>query len=157
MMMTTMIWVLVAEGQSELLVKSDEVEKYVNGLPDMIQGSVMVSKPNTMQDAVEFATELKDKKIRSLADRQAKNKRKLDDTSRNNQDQQQPFKRHMWQGPILLGPRKRKFTGDLNLCALNATTIIIGSVLPSAPTTRGMTIWPRTIEASLLLLIIREP
>ncbi|GJQ91854.1 hypothetical protein Tco_0002993 [Tanacetum coccineum] len=37
--------------------ESDEVEKYVGGLPDMIQGSVMASKPKTMQEAIEFATE----------------------------------------------------------------------------------------------------
>ncbi|GJS30021.1 putative reverse transcriptase domain-containing protein [Tanacetum coccineum] len=30
------------------------VEKYVGGLPDMILGSVMASKPKTMQDAIEF-------------------------------------------------------------------------------------------------------
>ncbi|GKF88747.1 reverse transcriptase domain-containing protein, partial [Tanacetum coccineum] len=36
------------------LEESDEVEKYVDGLPDMIQGSVMASKPKTMQDAIEF-------------------------------------------------------------------------------------------------------
>ncbi|GKC64978.1 hypothetical protein Tco_1097576 [Tanacetum coccineum] len=126
------------------LEESDKVEKFVNGLLGMIQGSMMASKPNTMQDVVEFDTELKDQKIRSLVDREAKNKRKLDETSRNNQNQQQSFKRHMWQGPILLGPRKRKCTGDLNLYALNTTTITIGSVLPSAPTARGMAIWPRT-------------
>ncbi|GJU63244.1 putative reverse transcriptase domain-containing protein [Tanacetum coccineum] len=40
--------------------ESDEVEKYVGELPDMIQGSVMASKPKTMQDAIEFATELMD-------------------------------------------------------------------------------------------------
>ncbi|GJU83927.1 hypothetical protein Tco_1291473 [Tanacetum coccineum] len=68
-------------------------EKYVGGLPDMIQGSVMASKPNTMQDAIEFAIELMDQKIRTFAKRQAKNKRKLDDNSRNNQNQQQPFKK----------------------------------------------------------------
>ncbi|GKD71720.1 hypothetical protein Tco_1325810 [Tanacetum coccineum] len=34
------------------LEESDEVEKYVGGLPDMIHGSVMASKPKTMQDAV---------------------------------------------------------------------------------------------------------
>ncbi|GJY41915.1 hypothetical protein Tco_0429185 [Tanacetum coccineum] len=72
----------------ELWNLKDEVEKYVRGLLDMIQGSVMAFKPKTMQDAIEFATELMDKKIRSLADRQAENKRKLDDTSSNNQKQQ---------------------------------------------------------------------
>ncbi|GJX22688.1 putative reverse transcriptase domain-containing protein [Tanacetum coccineum] len=44
-------------------LKSDKIEKYVGGLPDMIHGSVMASKPKTMQDAVEFATKLMDKKI----------------------------------------------------------------------------------------------
>ncbi|GJT83358.1 hypothetical protein Tco_1057700 [Tanacetum coccineum] len=43
--------------------KSDEVEKYVGGLPDMIQGSVMASKPKTMQDAIEIANDLMDQKI----------------------------------------------------------------------------------------------
>ncbi|GJS64222.1 putative reverse transcriptase domain-containing protein [Tanacetum coccineum] len=43
--------------------ESDKIEKYVGGLPDMIHGSVMASKPKTMQDAIKFATELMDKKI----------------------------------------------------------------------------------------------
>nr|GEX27898.1 putative reverse transcriptase domain-containing protein [Tanacetum cinerariifolium] len=43
--------------------ESCEVTKYVSGLPNMIQGSVMTSKPKTMQDAIEFATELMDQKI----------------------------------------------------------------------------------------------
>ncbi|GKA81754.1 putative reverse transcriptase domain-containing protein [Tanacetum coccineum] len=74
--------------------ESDKVKKYVGGLPDMIQGSVMASKPKKMHDAIEFATELMDQKIHTLAERQAENKRKLEDTSRNNQNKQQPFKRH---------------------------------------------------------------
>ncbi|GJX88340.1 reverse transcriptase domain-containing protein [Tanacetum coccineum] len=70
--------------------ESDEVEKYVGGLPDMIQGSVMASKPKTMQDAIEFANDLMDQKICTFAKRQAKNKRKLDN---DNQAQQQPPKK----------------------------------------------------------------
>ncbi|GKA01454.1 putative reverse transcriptase domain-containing protein [Tanacetum coccineum] len=50
--------------------ESDKVEKYVDGLPDMIHGSVMESKPKTMQDAIEFATELMDQKIRTLVELQ---------------------------------------------------------------------------------------
>ncbi|GKF58814.1 putative reverse transcriptase domain-containing protein [Tanacetum coccineum] len=38
----------------------DQVEKYIGGLPDTIHGSVMATKPKTMQDAIEFATELLD-------------------------------------------------------------------------------------------------
>ncbi|GJV85957.1 putative reverse transcriptase domain-containing protein [Tanacetum coccineum] len=74
--------------------ESDEVEKYVGGLPDMIQGSVMASKPKKMQDTIEFATELMDQKIHTLAECQVENKRKFEHTSRNNKNQQQPFKRH---------------------------------------------------------------
>ncbi|GKD61967.1 hypothetical protein Tco_1299476 [Tanacetum coccineum] len=64
--------------------ESDKIGKYVGGLPDMIHGSVMASKPKTMQDAIEFATELMDKKISTLVERQIENKRKLDN---NNQAQ----------------------------------------------------------------------
>ncbi|GKF48734.1 hypothetical protein Tco_0141985, partial [Tanacetum coccineum] len=49
----------------------DQVKKYVGGLPNMIHGSVMATKPKTMQDAIEFATELMDKKINTWAERQA--------------------------------------------------------------------------------------
>ncbi|GJU62307.1 putative reverse transcriptase domain-containing protein [Tanacetum coccineum] len=69
--------------------ESDKIEKYVGGLPDMIHGSVVASKPKTMQDAVEIATELMDKKIRTFDERQTESKRKFEDTSRNTQNQQQ--------------------------------------------------------------------
>ncbi|GJS79962.1 hypothetical protein Tco_0729843 [Tanacetum coccineum] len=49
--------------------ESDKVEKYVGGLPDMIHGSVMATKPKTMQDAIEFATELMDKKFSTFAEK----------------------------------------------------------------------------------------
>ncbi|GKF95084.1 hypothetical protein Tco_0287819, partial [Tanacetum coccineum] len=64
----------------------DQVKKYVGGLPDKIHGSVMATKPKTMQDAI------MDKKINTWAERQADNKRKSDVTARNNQNQQ-PNKR----------------------------------------------------------------
>ncbi|GJZ84103.1 putative reverse transcriptase domain-containing protein [Tanacetum coccineum] len=54
----------------------NQVEKYVGGLPDTIHGSVMETKPKTIQDAIEFATELIDKKINTWAEHQADNKRK---------------------------------------------------------------------------------
>ncbi|GKC78558.1 putative reverse transcriptase domain-containing protein, partial [Tanacetum coccineum] len=91
-----------------LKVKGIRFEKYVGGLPDMIHRSVMVFKPKTMQDAIEFATELMDQKIRTLAERQAKNKRKFEDTSRNNQNQQQPFKRYNVARAYTAGPGEKK-------------------------------------------------
>ncbi|GKB16910.1 reverse transcriptase domain-containing protein [Tanacetum coccineum] len=70
----------------ELKVKeSDKIKKYVDGLPDMIHGSVVASKPKTMQEATEMAIEVMDKRIRTFADRQTENKRKPD----NNQQPQQ--------------------------------------------------------------------
>ncbi|GJU69728.1 reverse transcriptase domain-containing protein [Tanacetum coccineum] len=59
--------------------ESDKIERYVGGLPDMIHGSVVASKPKTMEEAIEIATELMDKKIRTFAERQTENKRKQDD------------------------------------------------------------------------------
>ncbi|GJW62057.1 putative reverse transcriptase domain-containing protein [Tanacetum coccineum] len=35
----------------------DKIEKYIDGLPDMILGSVKASKPKTMQEAIEFTTD----------------------------------------------------------------------------------------------------
>nr|GFB23793.1 putative reverse transcriptase domain-containing protein [Tanacetum cinerariifolium] len=49
--------------------ESDKIEKYIGGLPDMIHGSVVASKPKTMQEAIEIATELMDKKIRTFIER----------------------------------------------------------------------------------------
>ncbi|GJT02898.1 reverse transcriptase domain-containing protein [Tanacetum coccineum] len=54
--------------------ESDKIEKYVGGFPNMIHGSVMASKPKTMQDAIEFATELMDKKIITFVERPGKKK-----------------------------------------------------------------------------------
>ncbi|GKC06278.1 reverse transcriptase domain-containing protein [Tanacetum coccineum] len=48
--------------------ESVKIKRYIGGLPDMIHGSVMASKPKTMQEAVEMATELMDKKISTLAE-----------------------------------------------------------------------------------------
>ncbi|GKD61666.1 reverse transcriptase domain-containing protein [Tanacetum coccineum] len=69
--------------------ESDKIEKYVSGLPDMINESVVASKPKTMQDEVEIATELMDKKICTFVERQTESKRNFEDTSRNTQNQQQ--------------------------------------------------------------------
>nr|GEW09557.1 putative reverse transcriptase domain-containing protein [Tanacetum cinerariifolium] len=70
--------------------ESDEIERYVGGLPEMIRGNVMSYEPKSMQKAIKFAN---DQKHLGIADRQANNKRKFDNTSRNQQNQQ-PFKRN---------------------------------------------------------------
>nr|GEX07970.1 putative reverse transcriptase domain-containing protein [Tanacetum cinerariifolium] len=69
--------------------ESDRVEKYVGGLPDMIYGSVVASKPKTMQEDIEIATELMDKKVRTFAECETTSKRKFENTSRTTRNQQQ--------------------------------------------------------------------
>ncbi|GJX68148.1 putative reverse transcriptase domain-containing protein [Tanacetum coccineum] len=70
--------------------ESNKIERYIGGLPDMIHGSVVASKPKTIQEATKIATELMDKRIHTFAERQTENKRKQD-----NNQQQQP--QNKWQ------------------------------------------------------------
>nr|GEZ32821.1 hypothetical protein [Tanacetum cinerariifolium] len=75
------------------LEESDEIESYVGGLPEMIRGNVMSYEPKSMPKAIEFANDQMDQKLLGIADRQADNKRKFGNTSRNQQNQQ-PFRRN---------------------------------------------------------------
>nr|GEY85803.1 hypothetical protein [Tanacetum cinerariifolium] len=98
--------------------ESDKIEKYVDGLTDMIHGSVMASKSNTMQDAIKFATELMDKKIHTFSKRQTENKKKSEDTSRNNQNQQQQNKRQNIGRAYTAGSGEKKpYGGSKPLCS----------------------------------------
>ncbi|GJU78487.1 putative reverse transcriptase domain-containing protein [Tanacetum coccineum] len=57
----------------------DKIDKYISvlgGLPDMIHGSVKASKPKTMQEAIEFTTELIDEKTHAYAECQEEKKRR---------------------------------------------------------------------------------
>nr|GEV46836.1 hypothetical protein [Tanacetum cinerariifolium] len=70
-----------------------------------------------IQDAIVFATELMDQKICTFADRQAENKRKLYDNTKNNQTQQQPFKKQNVAKAYIVGPGDNKeYGGSLPLC-----------------------------------------
>ncbi|GJZ71798.1 putative reverse transcriptase domain-containing protein [Tanacetum coccineum] len=104
-MTNAQIKALIAQGVADVLAKIEANKTSRNGDDNHDSGTSsrrterasreeVASKPKIMQDAIEFATELTDQKIRSLTNHQAKNKRKFDDTSRDNQNQQQPFKRH---------------------------------------------------------------
>ncbi|GJR01447.1 putative reverse transcriptase domain-containing protein [Tanacetum coccineum] len=81
---------LEAELWNLKVKESNKIERYVGGLPDMIHESVVAPKPKTMQEAIEIATELMDKKIHTFVEHQTKNKRKHDD---NQQQQRQENKR----------------------------------------------------------------
>ncbi|GJT43165.1 reverse transcriptase domain-containing protein [Tanacetum coccineum] len=76
------------------LKESNEIEKYVGGLPNMIHGS-----------------------IRTITERQTKNKRKLDDNSSDNNAQQPPFKRQNVARAYSARPsEKKEYAGTLPLC-----------------------------------------
>nr|GEY60892.1 hypothetical protein [Tanacetum cinerariifolium] len=97
--------------------ESDKIKRYVGGFLNMIHESVMASKPNTMQDVVEFATELMDKKICTFVERQTKNKMKSEDTAKNNQNQQQQNKRQNTSRAYTTGSGKKKpYEGSKPLC-----------------------------------------
>ncbi|GJU06477.1 reverse transcriptase domain-containing protein [Tanacetum coccineum] len=92
----------------------DEVEKYVGGLPNMIQGNVMSARPKTMQEAIELANDLMNQKVRAYAERQAENKRKFDN---NNQAQQQlPKRQNVVQAYTIGSGEKKEYVGTLLLC-----------------------------------------
>ncbi|GJV48429.1 putative reverse transcriptase domain-containing protein [Tanacetum coccineum] len=65
--------------------ETEKVDKYISGLPDNIYGNVMSARPKTRDDTMELANDLMDQKLRTYAERQNENKRKADDSSRNNQ------------------------------------------------------------------------
>nr|GEX68170.1 putative reverse transcriptase domain-containing protein [Tanacetum cinerariifolium] len=69
------------------------------------------------EDTIDFGTELMDQKIRTFADRQVEQKRKLDDNSRSNQNQQQSFKRKNVARDYTAGPKDKKvYGGSKPLC-----------------------------------------
>ncbi|GJS30913.1 putative reverse transcriptase domain-containing protein, partial [Tanacetum coccineum] len=70
-----------------------EVEKYIGGLLDNIQGNVIATEPTRLQDAIRVANNLMDQKLKGYAIKNAENKRRFDSNSRDNRQQQQPFKR----------------------------------------------------------------
>nr|GEU56213.1 hypothetical protein [Tanacetum cinerariifolium] len=91
-----------------------KVDKYISGFPDNIHGNVMSVRPKTLDDAIELANDLMDHKLCTYAERQSDNKRKADDSSRNNQ---QPHKKQNVAKAYTTGPSEKKaYTRNLPLC-----------------------------------------
>nr|GFC75589.1 hypothetical protein [Tanacetum cinerariifolium] len=72
--------------------KEDKVERFVRGLPDNIQGNLIVVEPTKLQDAIRIANNLMDQKLKGYA-RSAETKRRLGNNPRDNHGQQPVFKR----------------------------------------------------------------
>nr|GEX10177.1 putative reverse transcriptase domain-containing protein [Tanacetum cinerariifolium] len=112
--------------------ESDKIEKYIGCLLDIIHGSVMASKPKTIQDAIDFANELMDKKIRTFIERQDENKksfRTLQGTIKTNNNK---TRGKTLVEPTQLGLVIKRSMVDLCRNVLSATTIITVHVHRSA-------------------------
>nr|GEX82211.1 hypothetical protein [Tanacetum cinerariifolium] len=98
--------------------ETKKIDKYISGLPDNIYGSVKASKPKTLDETIELANNLMDQKLRTYAERQTNNKKKADDSFRNNHGlQQQPLKRQNINKVYNMGMGKKKpYSGNFPKC-----------------------------------------
>ncbi|GKD63963.1 putative reverse transcriptase domain-containing protein [Tanacetum coccineum] len=117
-----------------LIDETEKVDKYISGLPDNIHGNVMSARPKTLNEAIELANDLMDQKLHTYAERQNDNKRKADDSSRNNQ---QPHKKQNVARVYTAGPGEKRLILELYLCAPNAITTTPGNVHPNVENARG--------------------
>ncbi|GJQ90269.1 putative reverse transcriptase domain-containing protein [Tanacetum coccineum] len=98
--------------------EADKIERYVGGMPDPIYSSVVASKPKTMQEAIEMATGLMDRRINTLAE----NKRKLEDTPRNNQTYQQNKRQNTGRAYAAGNGDRKPYEGTKPRCPKNPGT-----------------------------------
>nr|GFA35814.1 hypothetical protein [Tanacetum cinerariifolium] len=118
--------------------ESGEIERYVGGLPEMIRGNVMSYEQKSMKKAIESANDQMDQKLLGIADRQAENKIKFDNTLRNQQNQQ-PFRRNNNVAQAYAaGSGEKPYRGTKPL--LNATSTMMDHVASNTPTARGLAI-----------------
>nr|GEX77458.1 putative reverse transcriptase domain-containing protein [Tanacetum cinerariifolium] len=121
-----------------------KVEKYIDRLPDTIHDSVKATRPKTMQEAIEFATELMDKRIRDVVE----NKRKFEGTSRNNQNQPQHNKRQNTGRAYAVGT----IEADLQMPTTTPLTTTTATITTTITTT---TATPTTTTATATTIIRR--
>nr|GFB38060.1 reverse transcriptase domain-containing protein [Tanacetum cinerariifolium] len=95
--------------------ETEKIDKYISGLPDNIYKSVKASKPKTLDETIELANDLMDQKLHTYAERHSNNKRKADDSFRNNHGhQQRTHKRQNVTRIYNMGTGERKpYSGNL--------------------------------------------
>ncbi|GJY98607.1 putative reverse transcriptase domain-containing protein [Tanacetum coccineum] len=102
--------------------EEDWVEKFIGGLPDNIQGNVIAAEPTRLQDAVRIDNNLMDQKLKGYAMKNTENKRKFDNSQRDNRGQQPPNKRQNIGGQnvarayMTSNNKRRVYNGPLPLC-----------------------------------------
>nr|GEW15863.1 putative reverse transcriptase domain-containing protein [Tanacetum cinerariifolium] len=88
-------------------------EKYVGGFLDNIQGNVMSARPKMLQEEIELAKSLMNHKVCTYAARQADNKNRMDNSPRENQAQQPPYKKNIARAYTIGSNEKRGYAGTL--------------------------------------------
>nr|GEV95233.1 putative reverse transcriptase domain-containing protein [Tanacetum cinerariifolium] len=98
--------------------ETEKIDKYISGLPDNIYESMKASKPKTLDETIELANDLMDQKLCTYAEMQSNNKRKANDSFKNNQGhQQQTHKRQNAARVYNMGTGERKpYSGNLPKC-----------------------------------------
>ncbi|GKE35228.1 reverse transcriptase domain-containing protein [Tanacetum coccineum] len=115
--MESKLWNLIMVPKEE-----DQIEKFIGGLPDNIQGNLIVAEPTKLQDVVRIANNLMDQKLKGYAVKNAKNKRRLKVNQKDNRGQQPPFKRPNVGGQNVAraytagNNEKKPYNGPLPLC-----------------------------------------
>ncbi|GJX16781.1 putative reverse transcriptase domain-containing protein [Tanacetum coccineum] len=105
-----------------LKVKGNDVVTYSQRFQELALMCDRMFPEEIDQDAIEFATELMDKKINTWAERQADNKRKSDDTARNNQNQQPNKRQNTGRAYAAGNGDRRPYRGPKPLSPLNVNT-----------------------------------
>ncbi|GJY99348.1 putative reverse transcriptase domain-containing protein [Tanacetum coccineum] len=97
--------------------ETEKINKYIRGLSNNIYRNVKFFKPKTFDETIELANNLIDQKLRTYAEK-SDNKRKADDSSRNNHGhQQQPFKKQNVAKVYNMGTGEKKpYGGNLPKC-----------------------------------------
>ncbi|GKE99610.1 reverse transcriptase domain-containing protein [Tanacetum coccineum] len=97
--------------------EEDRVEKFIGGLPNNIQGNVIATEPTRLQDAIRIKNNLMGQKLKGYVVRDAENKKRFDNNSRDNRVQQPPLKRQNMVRAYTVGNNKNKgYAGILPLC-----------------------------------------
>nr|GEU51016.1 putative reverse transcriptase domain-containing protein [Tanacetum cinerariifolium] len=116
----TMTWEILKKKMTDNFFanETEKIDKYISRLPNNIYRSMKASKPKTLDETIKLANDLMDQKLCTYAERQTDNKRKADDSSRNNHGHQQhPLKRQNVAMVYNMGLDERKpYGGNLPKC-----------------------------------------
>ncbi|GKD79100.1 putative reverse transcriptase domain-containing protein [Tanacetum coccineum] len=115
-----MTWADLRKKMTDKYCPRNEIKKLETELWNLkMIGTNVVSNNNILQEAIEMATELMDKRVSTIAERQAENKRKFENTSRNNQNQQQQQNKRQNTGRAYTAGSgdKKQYGGSRPLCS----------------------------------------